>query len=55
MRRDKHIKAILLEARQRAVCVVFDHEAVYPSQWEAIGAIAPKIDCTPETLQRGRA
>jgi len=31
--------------------MVFDHEADYPSQWAAIGAIAPKIACTPETLR----
>ena len=39
------------EVRQRAVRMVFDHEADYPSQWAAIGAIAPKIGCTPETLR----
>ncbi len=39
------------EVRQRAVRMVFDHEADYPSQWAAIGAIVPKIGCTPETLR----
>ncbi|OLO12049.1 hypothetical protein BTW10_06575 [Chromohalobacter japonicus] len=39
------------EVRQRAVRMVFDHVADYPSQWAAIGAIAPKIGCTPETLR----
>lgn len=39
------------KVRQRVVRVVFDHEADYPSQWAAIGAIAPKIGCTPETLR----
>lgn len=39
------------EVRQRAVRMVFDHEDDYPSQWAAIGAIAPKIGCTPETLR----
>lgn len=39
------------EIRQRAVRMVFDHEADNPSQWAAIGAIAPKIGCTPETLR----
>lgn len=38
------------EVRQRAVRMVFDHEADYSSQWAALGAIAPKIGCTPETL-----
>lgn len=39
------------EVRQRAVRMVFDHEADYSSQWAALGAIAPKIGCTPETLR----
>ena len=39
------------EVRQRAVRMVFDHEADYSSQWAALGAIASKICCTPETLR----
>tara|TARA_R110001599_G_scaffold97946_4_gene252187 strand:- start:7553 stop:7873 length:321 start_codon:yes stop_codon:yes gene_type:complete len=39
------------EVRQRAVRMVFDHEADYSSQWAALGAIAPKTGCTPETLR----
>lgn len=39
------------EVRQRAVRMVLDHEVDYPSQWAAIGAIATKIGCTPETLR----
>lgn len=39
------------EVRQRAVRMVFDHEADYSSQWAALGAIAPKIGCMPETLR----
>lgn len=39
------------EVRQRAVLMVFEHEADYPSQWAAIDAIAPKIGCTPGTLR----
>ena len=39
------------EVRQRAVRMVFDHQAEYPLQWAAIGAIAPKTGCTPETLR----
>jgi len=39
------------EVQQRAVRMVFDREADYPSQWAAIGAIVLKIGCTPETLR----
>ena len=39
------------EVRQRAIRMVFEHEADYPSQWAALSAIAPKIGCTPETLR----
>lgn len=39
------------EVRQRAARMVAEHEADYPSQWAAIGAIAPKFGCTPETLR----
>jgi transposase-like protein len=40
------------EVRERAVRLVFDHEREYGSQWSAIGSIAGKIGCTPETLRR---
>jgi transposase len=40
------------EVRERAVRLVFDHEREYGSQWSAIGSIAEKIGCTPETLRR---
>jgi transposase-like protein len=32
--------------------MVFEHEREYGSQWSAIGSIAQKIGCTPETLRR---
>jgi transposase-like protein len=32
--------------------MVFEHEASYESQWEAIQSIAEKIGCTSETLRR---
>ena len=40
------------EVRHRTVRLVLEHQHEYPSQWAAIGAIAPKIGCTPETLRR---
>ena len=36
----------------RAVRLVFEHEADYPSQWSATRSIASKIGCTAETLRR---
>lgn len=40
------------EVRERAVRMVFEHEREYGSQWSAIGSIAQKIGCTPESLRR---
>lgn len=39
------------EVRERAVRLVFEHQGEYESQWAAIGSIAGKIGCTPETLR----
>lgn len=40
------------EVRERAVRLVWEHEGEYASQWAAIGSIAQKIGCTPETLRK---
>ncbi|TCS97783.1 transposase [Pseudofulvimonas gallinarii] len=38
------------EVRERAVRLVQEHRAEYPSLWAAIESIAPKIGCVPQTL-----
>ncbi len=39
------------EVRERAVRLVREHEAEYPSPWAAITSIATKCGMTPETLR----
>ena len=39
------------EVRERAVRLVLEHQHEYGSQWAAMGSIAGKIGCTPETLR----
>ena len=40
------------ETRERAVRMVFEHQAEYDSQWAAMNSIAGKIGCTAETLRK---
>ena len=40
------------EIRERAVRMVFEHQADYDSQWAAMSSIAAKIGCTAETLRK---
>ena len=39
------------EVRERAVRLVREHQDAHESQWAAIGSIAGKIGCSPETLR----
>jgi len=40
-----------LEVRERAVRLVWEHRGGFPSEWAAIGSIAGKVGCSPETLR----
>ena len=40
------------EFRDRAVRLVFEHQAEYDSQWAAMNSIAGKVGCTAETLRK---
>lgn len=38
------------EVRDRAVRMVLEHAAEYPSRWAAVSSVAAKIGCNPATL-----
>ena len=38
------------EVRERAVRLVQEHRADYPSLWAAVASIAPRIGCVLQTL-----
>jgi len=40
------------EVRERAVRMVFEHEAEHDSQWATITSVATKLGMTPETLRK---
>jgi len=40
------------EVRERAVRMVNEHRAEYPSKWAAIESIAEKMGCVPQTLHK---
>jgi transposase len=40
------------ELRERAVRMVFEHAAEYPSQWVTIRSIGEKLGCSTEALRR---
>ncbi len=40
------------DVRERAIRLVREQAPHHSSQWAAIGAIASKLGCTPETLRR---
>ena len=50
MKKTDKTKKFSPEVRERAVRLVQEHRAEYPSLWAAVESIAPKIGCVPQTL-----